>query len=64
MQEMQVTEEMAEMSSRVPGSRQWYLAGSILVHPTVAVIIDKPSDLGGLWQQTLICHLRKWIFLS
>lgn len=47
---MEVYKEMAEVSPRVPGLRQWYLMGAILVHPTVAVVTDKPPNLGDLWQ--------------
>lgn len=58
-QEMEVSKEMADVSSRVPGSRQQYLMGAILVHPTVAVVTDKLPSLGDLWQQKFISHLRK-----
>ena len=47
---MEVYEEMAEVSPGVPGLRQWCPMGAILVHPTVAVVTDKPPNLGDVWQ--------------
>lgn len=32
----------------MPGSRQWYLMEAVLIQPALAVVTDKPSNLGDL----------------